>query len=985
MRNHPLLLPAFLVISISALRPVAASASPLLHDVAQPEDFRLVDNNQAADIYTDPADFKVVRIAVEALGEDIAAVTGQHAAIKNAAADLSANAVLAGTMGHSSAIDALVAAGKLDVSTLKNQPESFVIAVVRDPLPHVQRGLVIAGSDRRGTAFGVFEVSQQIGVSPWRFWADVPPRHRDSIFIGSAPIHQGSPSIKYRGIFINDEDWGMRPWAAKTFAPADGNIGPATYAKMFELLLRLKANYLWPAMHPGTRAFNSYPENRQLADDYAIVMGSSHCEPMLRNNVGEWDVKTRGEWDYQTNRDGIRKYWEERVADNHAFENVYTVGMRGIHDGPMPGKGPIPVRVKLLEQVFADERDILSRLVNKNPAQVPQLFLPYKEVLDLYRAGLNVPDDVTLGWVDDNHGYIRQLSTPTEQKRAGGSGVYYHVSYWGAPHDYLWLCSTPPALIWEEMSKAYDYDARNVWVLNVGDLKPAEIDIEYFLRLAWNVNEFKAGGQVPFLQDWAAREFGDEHAAAIAELMDQYYRLGYARKPEHMGFNAEKTPIARTEFSPISYGDEARQRLDGYAKIVAAADAVYNSLPADRKDAFYELVLYPVRCAGLMNQKFLDADRSFLYASQGRVSANDYAAEAKKAHEQIQVETEKYNSLANGKWRGMMSSAPHKQVVFDMPPTATFMPAAGAGFGVAVEGHWAAVDAEATEAGPKLAATWAKKKDSSPDLLPIFSGYTRRSHFVDLFNTGSGECDWSAEPSAAWIVLSAKSGHLGKDTRIDVSIDWAHAPVGENTAGSIVLASGGSKHVVQLRVENPKDADPEGVQAFVEDNGVIAMEAERFSRQTSRGGAEWRVIPGLGRTGDSIAVFPTTTASVNDPGRLAAESPGLEYDLLATHGGRGRLLVTALPTHPTTIERKLRYAAAVDEGTPMIVDLEKQSKWAVDVLRAASVGSSEIGDISAGRHVLHVWMVDPGVVLDKLTIDFGGLQTSYLGPPVLHP
>jgi hypothetical protein len=384
-------------------------------------DFKLVYQGAAADLFVAPEDYKVAHIAAGDLAADIERVTGLKPRVKENAAGLSPHAVLIGTLGHSAIIDALVRGGKLNADEIRGKWESFLMMVVADPLPGVQQALVIAGSDRRATAFGAYDLSRQIGVSPWYWWADVPPQHCDALLIRAGRYRQGPPSVKYRGIFINDEDWDIRPWAGRKFDPELGDIGPKTYARVFELLLRLKANYLWPAMHECTQAFNLYPQNKLLADDYAIVMGS-HAEPMLRNNVTEWDSK-----------------------------------MRGIHDSAMPGGGTVAEKVQLMERIFQDQREILARRVNPDPSQVPQLFCAYQEVLELYQANLHVPDDAILGWADDNHGYIRQLSTPAEQKRAGGSGVYYHVSYtvtnprFHARNSRRWVMETKPASAWTAM------------------------------------------------------------------------------------------------------------------------------------------------------------------------------------------------------------------------------------------------------------------------------------------------------------------------------------------------------------------------------------------------------------------------------------------------------------------------------------------------------------------------------------------------------
>ena len=449
---------------------VVARAAPeaWVHGQARPGDFPLVGGGRAADVVHAAEDAAVVGVAARDFAADVGRVTGRKPEVRTEVAP-GRPAVLAGTLDHSALIDGLVKAGKLEVGGLRGQWESYLITTVADPLPGVPRALVVAGSDRRGTAYGLFELSRAIGVSPWTWWADVAPQKHAELHVAAGARRFGPPSVKYRGIFINDEDWGLQPWAAQTFAPAEGGIGPQVYARIFELLLRLKANTLWPAMHACTKAFNTFPEDARLADRYGIVMGSSHAEPMLRNNVGEWTAPHE-DYNYVTNRAGVLRYWEERVAANGAFENIYTLGMRGIHDSPIVGPKTDAERVAALERIFADQRALLVKYVNPDITRVPQAFTPYKEVLPLYREGLRVPDDVTIVWPDDNFGYIRQFPTAADRHRAGGFGVYYHVSYLGSPLSYLWICTTPPALIWEEMTKAYEHGADRIWILKVGDL-----------------------------------------------------------------------------------------------------------------------------------------------------------------------------------------------------------------------------------------------------------------------------------------------------------------------------------------------------------------------------------------------------------------------------------------------------------------------------------------------------------------------------------
>jgi hypothetical protein len=425
---------------------------------AESGDFPLAQAGRAAAIYVSPADAASLGASVDAFALDVERVTGARPRVLSSLrAPLPETLVIVGVVGHSIEIDRLRLEHKLDVTQVEHKWESAVTTVVSDPVPGVRQALVIAGSDRRGAAFALFNISRQMGVSPWAWWADVPVPHHDTIAVRAALEIQPEPSVQFRGIFLNDEDWGLRPWASSKMDPQLNNIGPRTYERVFELLLRLHANTLWPAMHPGTLPFNAVAQNAQLADRWGIVMGSSHSEALLRNNVGEWNEKTDGPWNYQVNRAAMDAYWANRLAVNGKYENFYTVGLRGVHDTGLEATGSVEVKARLVEQAMADQRAMLAKIVNPDLNHVPQVIWLYKESLDLYRAGMNVPDDVTLGWTDDNFGYLRQLPTVQEQKRSGGSGVYYHVSYYGFPHDYLWLCTTPPALIAEEMTKAYDH------------------------------------------------------------------------------------------------------------------------------------------------------------------------------------------------------------------------------------------------------------------------------------------------------------------------------------------------------------------------------------------------------------------------------------------------------------------------------------------------------------------------------------------------
>jgi len=914
-----------------------------------------------ADILVDTNDWKVAQIAAADLAADIERVTGQKPALKQNAEGLQVCAVLVGTLGRSPVIDRLVKENKLEVKDIQGQWESFVITAVSDPLPGVKQALVIAGSDRRGTAYGVYELSKRIGVSPWYWWADVTPLHRESLYVSPERVRVGPPAVKYRGIFINDEMWGLRPWAMKNFAPEEGHgLGPRTHAKIFELLLRLRANHLWPAMHNGdggTIPFNCYEQNKIVADDYAIVMGSSHIEPMLRNNISgaEWDREYPGEpWDYTVNKEHIYKYWEDRVKANGKYENVYTMGKRGKDDEP--GK---EITVPILEQIIADQRTILKKWADQEITRVPQVLIAYTEVLNLYNQGLKLPEDIIFCWPDDNFGYIRQLPDVREQKRSGGSGVYYHIQWLnGATTAYPWLNTTPPALIWEEMNKAFQYGADKLWVLNVGDIKPGEIGMEFFLEMACDPKRYGADNVREFLVRWAARDLDLRFAEETASIMEAYYRLGLARRPEHLVQAKGKNPLTYSWFSHTNANDEAMQRVEAYEALAQRAQAIYDQLPTLRKDAFFQFVLYPVQCASLINAKVIYADKSARYGAEGRASAGAYAVKARAAAQRIIEMTDHYNTgllTVSNKWKHIMSPAPGPWGTqfrqFEMPPLSDFAGAGPSLLGVALEG-------------------------GDPQTLADLSVYTQGRRFVDLFNTGKGEIKWTATPSQPWIKLDLASGTFTTEQRVWVSIDWDRVPSGEaQTATLDVKSSAGNK---QITVPLFKPATParETIMSHVESHGYVSIEAEHFKNRKSQGGAAWEIVKGLGRSGDSVTVLPAHVASVTEPAEIAQKSPSVEYPLYLFSSGKAQLTFDCLPTKAVHPRQGVRLAYSMDDGEPQIVNGQGG-----DVLSNLRRLTTTVTVATPGKHTLKIWMVDPGIVLDKLVLSFVPLKETYLGPP----
>lgn len=602
-------------------------------------------SDQPIKLACDNAEEKVVQTALKLFIRDYQSVFSASAAV-----DARQGNIIVGTVGKSPLLKAVSA----DVSALTGKKQAFLLQVLPDGK------LLVAGSDSHGTAYGIMELSRLIGVSPWEWWADVTPEKKTSFVLSAEYQTLQSPSVEYRGIFINDEDWGLMPWSSQTYEPSDikGHIGPKTNARIFELLLRLRANTYWPAMHECTLPFFLTEGNRKVAEEYGIFIGSSHCEPMVCSAAGEWRRRGQGDYDYMNNSASVYKFWEDRVKEVAQQGNIYTLGMRGVHDGQMQGAKTVAEQKAVLERVLKDQRGLLQKYVNKDVTAIPQAFIPYKEVLDIYNAGLQVPDDVTLIWCDDNYGYIRHFPTAEERARKGGNGIYYHVSYWGRPHDYLWLGTFSPYLLHQQMKLAYDRGIQKMWVLNVGDIKPAEYQIELFLDMAWNIDEVNEIGVTAHLKSWLGREFGSNCAEELLPAMEAHYQLSYIRKPEFMGNTREEERDPKYKvIKDLPWSEQTiSERLRSYTVLSDVVERMESNIPADRQDAYFQLVKYPVQAAAQMNRKILTAQLA-------RHSKADWK-QSDAAFDSIASLTQQYNSLQNGKWNRMMDFQPRKLSVF---------------------------------------------------------------------------------------------------------------------------------------------------------------------------------------------------------------------------------------------------------------------------------------------------------------------------------
>lgn len=938
--------------------------------------FPIITPNAKASILYDKKAPKLDSIAANLLAEDIERVTSQKPDVITDGTSVNGAVIVIGNV-QSALVQKFISKRSPVYKKLAGKWECFGFTVVDKPSTNISKALVIAGSDTRGTAYGVFTLSEKIGVSPWWWWADAPVKKQQELVLHQPDFISPVPAVKYRGIFINDEDWGLQPWAAKTFEPETGDIGPKTYAKVFELLLRLKANLIWPAMHPSTKAFFHYPGNVRTAEDYQIVIGSSHAEPMLRNNVGEWDEKTMGRFNYFTNKERIYQYWEDRVKESRGINAVYTLGMRGVHDGQMEGIKDLKEAAPVVEKIIREEREMLSNYINKDVAVIPQALTPYKEVLEIYDNGLKVPDDVTLVWPDDNYGYMARLNNEKEKARKGGAGVYYHASYWGRPHDYLWLPSTHPGLMREEMLKAYETGANRLWVLNVGDIKPQEYNVQQFLDMAYNPVPFKdSKHSKQHLLQWAMYLFGKESGEKIQAVLWAYYGLAFERKPEFMGWS-QTEPTTQTDYTAFNhfyFGDEAQKRIDRYNALETEVKNLRLQMASKDADAFYQLVYYPVVSASWLNKKFLYRDKAVFYARQSRLSAYDFAGLSKAAYDSIVKETAYYNSqLAGGKWKNIMSMNPRDLPVYQAPVLPTITIDTTSSWRIAPEGY---VTKDSSLSG-----------DAGSLLLPAFDNLNRQRYFIDVFLSKSQTVQWTAAVSRNWIRLSKNSGAISsapgeKQERLWVDVDWSKITNKEKQNGTITFSGDGKQLAVNVQAVKADKPGLEGYKGFVENNGFVSIQASHFTRQTAGPLNQWKVLYDLGYTGNVLQAFPLSIkgAALTNPDSIKRSNAVVEYDFCTFSSATPFVTVFAVPVHPVNNNFSVRYAVCIDDGPLKIMDVKtygRSEEWKQNVLRNRAERKIALPFIPAGKHTLKIYSVDPGVILDEIRIDLGGLKKAY--------
>lgn len=1004
-----------------------SGADPYLSTRPGPGRFPLVERGRAAPIVVSASDRPGVVRVVGDLRDDVRRVTGATPAVHKDTVPKGEDVVLVGTIGTSPLIDGLVSAGRLDVSGIAGKWETSLEQVVENPMPGVPRAFVIAGSDQRGTIYGAYDVSQRIGVSPWYWWDDVVPRHEDALYALPGRHTQGTPAVKYRGFFINDENPDLGTWAPKFFgkghAPGyEAGFTKEFYAKVFEVMLRLKANYLWPAV--WGRAFaEDDPQNHATATAYGVVMGTSHEAPMMRG-IEEWNRHATpavrdadgnittpgtdpyggtGEWSFRRNGQAIQKYWKAGIERMQAedIEGVVTLGMRGNGDVSLPdGDG-----IDLMKSIIDTQRGILQRTSTKELTAIPQVQTLYKEVQRYWDSGYRPPEDVTVVFCDDNWGNMRKLPDQELARRSGGYGMYYHFDYVGDGRNYKWVDTANLASTLEQLNLTYTYGVDRLWVANVGDLKNEELPLQMYLDYAWDPSSITQDTLDDWQRRYAAQNFGAGRSSQIARVLSDYGELQARRKPELLNRKITVDPAKdlSTDSSAVVYDDRATpfsltdyQEIDRvtaqWRQLAARAEVLRGQVPADLQDAFYELVYYQVKATANLYELRLAEFRNIQYAQQGRAATNALAEETEARFAQDQAMSDHYNTrLAGGKWNGFQSqpkigygnSDRYNNAGWQQPQTDDHVALPDevfpyvrridvpqkAAMGVAIDGsdQW-----------------WPHSGTAA--VLPAFSPYqSAPTQFVEVFNRGGTPFSYRITSARPWVKVSRPSGRVTDQTRVEVTVDFSRAPRGTTRVPLTVVGSEGTRVPVTAVVENPVLA-PGQVAGFVEAGGYVSIDAAHTSRRVGTGQVSWKVLPGAGRTQDAVTPWPVT-AGRQVPG---GSSPHLEYTVTLTSAGPVTVWANLSPRNNVLPADGLKYAVSIDDGAPQVVDVigatgaddtRMNRQWARNTSDNVNRTATTHVVGAPGRHTLKYWMVDPTVVLQQLVVDTGGLRPSYLGPP----
>ncbi len=797
--------------------------------------FVFAEKHAVADIIADKNEFPGILIALKNLQNDVYKVTGLQFTLPNALPEKQKSVVVVGSVSKSKFIQQLLKSNKINTNDIKGKFEKFIIQTVRNPFPGIDEALIIAGSDMRGTIYGIYELSEQIGVSPWYYWADVPVRKQQNIYVKPGIYTNGEPAVRYRGIFLNDEAPALSGWANYTF----GGFNHKFYEKVFELILRLKGNFIWPAMW-GNAFYDDDSLNGELAHKMGIVVGTSHHEPMGRAHA-EWKKYGSGKWDYSKNEKVLKQFWQTGFERQKNFETITTLGMRGDGDEPMSEES----NIALLQKIVKDQRAIIKQVSRKKITETPQVWALYKEVQDYYDKGMRVPDDVTLLLCDDNWGNVRKLPEVNAKPHHGGYGMYYHFDYVGGPRNYKWINVSQIQRVWEQMNLTYCHGVNKIWIVNVGDLKPMEYPVSFFMDMAWNPAQFNPQNLLEHTEKWCSQQFGKKYAKESARLINLYTKYNRRVTPELLN---------DTIFSFNNYNEFERVTND-YRTLALDAFRLYQQIPEDTKDAFYQLVLFPVDACSNLYEMYFAVAKNKLLTAHNIPEANFWAEKVKYHFDRDSILSDIYhNQIAGGKWKYMMSQ--------------------------------------------------------------IRIGYTY----------------------------------------------WQQP----------------EKRVIPAVINVKGDKPQSKIVCQPTDNRYFSVEAAHFSRKNESSDIRWEVIPFLGKTLSGVTTFPQNAYPKEK------DNISLEYDFDFEIVGEFSVHVLVSPSLNFNANKGLRYAISFDGGEEIIVnindkyDVKKMEKWQANSINE-TVTKHKIE--LKGKHTLRFRVLDPGIVLQKIMIDLGGLKKSYLGAP----
>ena len=939
-------------------------------------------------------DWYGVHRAAGDLAADFGRVTGLNGTLVSVDGNMQSNSgpvIIAGTIGKSSLLESMINQGLIDVSNTEGQWEAYTTQLVTNPAPGIDQALVIAGADKRGSIYGLYDISEQIGVSPWYFWADVPAVSQEAIYAMNTTKQQGSPAVKYRGFFMNDEQPALTGWVSTRFEGAwnSTQYNHEFWSLIYELLLRMKANYFWTTTW-GSMFYIDDPLNPKTADDFGVVVGTSHTEPMtLATN--EQGSRLNGTWAWDSNRENVTAFFREGAERSADFETLYTLGMRGLGDAESP-----TLNSSQLEDIIRVQQRVLSETHNlTNVSSLPMMWALYKEVGGYWAQGMDVPDDITLIWTDDNWADMQRLPLDTERNRSGGAGIYYHADYVGDPRDYKWIDTNSLSKYWQELTQAYDRGAQQIWILNVGDLKPMEVPLTYFLDMAYSAPSMSSPNSTShWLETWASKQFGPSVASETAEVLTNYSSLAYRRKYEL---------VDPTTYNIINY-NEANQVLSEWETLSAAAQSIYTSLSSSLQPSYFELVLHKILAGHNYHRIMIGTATNNLYAMQRRSSTNNWAQKVLSWFNEDAALTDRYHTLLDGKWNHMMSQTHFGYNYWQQPMRNTLPPlsyvqtsdiALSGNLGVSVEGSNASIP------GDDMYHDLSSDSDTLPPMDP-FGG----NRWIDVYSRGNAPLMFNVS-SDNYVTVTPSSGTLSSpqgnntDLRLSVSVDWSSAPKGSSISMINITtntpstddyinytAPYGNFKAPKIMLPLNNTVVPDGFHGHVETDGHVSIFAEHFSSNTSSSNTSYLALfPNhsrhLGSSG--IGLLPFTAPSQPPSGRT---SPKLSYNFYTfTPTTLANITVISSAAMNTNPNRPLKYALQLDNGTRKTVQPNPLTTlWPLPEMWEGMVADTVMTNVTSfdmsetGRHVLDLWIMEPGLVVQGIVVDLGGVRESYLGP-----